>query len=264
MLGLRNTSKRIVATLTFFTRLPLWRWVGVEAEHYRHVVPLWPLAGWFTGGVMVLVFWGATSLGCPLSVGVVLTLASRVLLTGALHEDGLADFCDGFGGGTGRERTLQIMKDSHIGTFGVLGLVGYSLLMWNVLVALMGRGTSPWVFLAVDALSKYLASTIIYFLPYARPESESKNRYTYSAATTTERLLSLLLGFLPLGICLLAGLPSMPRWSSWASGLTACFVLLFLLYRGMQRRIGGYTGDCCGATVLLTELTLYLTLLLVS
>ena len=154
------------------------------------------------------------------------------------------------------------MKDSHIGTFGVLSLVGYSLLMWNVLVTLMERGTSPWVFLVADTLSKYLASSIIYFLPYARPESESKNRYAYSLATTGERLLSLLLGFLPLGVCLLAGLSSMPRWGSWAKGLSACFVLLFLLYRAMQRRLGGYTGDCCGATVLLTELTLYLTLLL--
>ncbi len=262
MLGLRNTFKRIVAALCFFTRLPLWRLAEVEPEHYRHVVPLWPLAGWLTGSVMVLVFWSGTLLGCPTSVGVLLALGSRVLLTGALHEDGLADFCDGFGGGTSRERTLQIMKDSHIGTFGVLSLVGYSLLMWNVLVTLMERGTSPWVFLVADTLSKYLASTIIYFLPYARPESESKNRYAYSLATTGERLLSLLLGFLPLGVCLLAGLSSIPRWGSWASGLSACFVLLFLLYRTMQRRLGGYTGDCCGATVLLTELTLYLTLLL--
>ena len=263
MLKLQSISKRIVAAITFFTRLPLWRMMEVEPCYYKRIVPLWPLAGWITGGTMALVYWGATSLHCPPSVAVALALLSRILLTGALHEDGLADFCDGFGGGTNRERTLQIMKDSHIGTFGVLGLVGYCLLWWTVLETLMTRGMSPWVFLVTDTLAKYLASTIIYVLPYARPESESKNRYAYSYVSTAERIISFLLGILPLALCLWVGVPGMPHWDSWASGFGACFVLIFFLFWTMRRRIGGYTGDCCGATMLLVELTLYLSLICV-
>ena len=264
MQGLQSISKRIVAAITFFTRLPLWRMMAVEACDYKRVVPLWPLAGWITGGTMALVYWVATSFHCPASVAVVMSLLSRMLLTGALHEDGLADFCDGFGGGTSRERTLQIMKDSHIGTFGVLGLVGYCLLWCSVLDTLMARGISPWVFLATDPLAKYLASTIIYVLPYARPESESKNRYAYSPVPMTERIISFLLGMLPLALCLWSGVAGMPSWGSWASGFAASFILIFFLFQTMQRRIGGYTGDCCGATMLLTELTLYLSLMFVQ
>ena len=81
----------------FFTRLPLWRIVKVEREYFEGLVPLWPLAGWLTGGVMALVAWGALETGLPAGMAVVLAMTARVVLTGALHEDGFADFCDGFG-----------------------------------------------------------------------------------------------------------------------------------------------------------------------
>ena len=94
-------------------------------------------------------------------------------------------------------------------------------------------------------------------------ESESKNRYAYSAVPVAERVLSLLLGMFPLVLCVAVGWSSLPRWESWMSGLSACAVLLFVLYRTMYRRIGGYTGDCCGATMLLAELVSYFILLIV-
>ena len=95
--------------MSFFTRLPFWRICDIEADHYTHVVPLWPLAGWLTGGAMTLTVLLTSAAGLPAGISVALALASRVLLTGALHEDGFADFCDGFGGGTSRERVLEIM-----------------------------------------------------------------------------------------------------------------------------------------------------------
>ena len=76
----------------------------------------------------------------PVQIAVLMALAARLLATGALHEDGLADFCDGFGGGTSRDKILSIMKDSHIGTYGVLGLLFYYGLMWNILTTLL----YPW------------------------------------------------------------------------------------------------------------------------
>ena len=120
----------ILAAFIFFTRLPFWRIREVPAECFKHVVPYWPLSGWLTGGIMAGVLWLSAQI-LPFSVAVLLALAARLLITGALHEDGLADFFDGFGGGTNRERILSIMKDSHIGSYGVIGLIFYFLLLWS-------------------------------------------------------------------------------------------------------------------------------------
>ena len=126
---------QILAALIFFTRLPFWKIKEVPQECFKHVVSYWSFSGWLTGGMMALIFWGASTI-LPHGVAVILALTSRLLITGALHEDGLADFFDGFGGGTNRESTLRIMKDSHIGSYGVLGLIIYYLLAYNLLVAL--------------------------------------------------------------------------------------------------------------------------------
>ena len=107
------------------TRLPFWKIKEVPAECFKHVVPYWPFVGWLTGGVMAAVLWLAGQI-MPVSLAWILALIARLLVTGCLHEDGLADFFDGFGGGTTRERTLAIMKDSHIGSYGVIGLYAIS------------------------------------------------------------------------------------------------------------------------------------------
>ena len=126
----------LLASLMFFTRLPWWRLRTVPKEAFEHVVDYWPLVGWLTGGTMALTFAVAISAGISPAVAALLAIAARMLLTGALHEDGLADFCDGFGGGTTRERTLAIMKDSHIGTYGVLGLLISLGLLWACIATL--------------------------------------------------------------------------------------------------------------------------------
>lgn len=103
---------RIWAALIFFTRLPFWRLHEPPKECFATVVEHWPLVGWLTGGVMAAVLYFG-SMVLPWTVTVVLAVVSRLLLTGALHEDGLADFFDGFGGGgNNRQRILEIMKDS--------------------------------------------------------------------------------------------------------------------------------------------------------
>lgn len=231
-------NKRIIAALSFFTRFPFWRLTQLSKEDYARVVPYWPAAGLVTGGCMSVVFL-LSSLCLPLSVSIVLTIASRIIVTGALHEDGLADFCDGFGGGTSRKRTLEIMKDSHTGTFGILGLGLYLLLMWNLMLSLAVR-VNPYqmclLIILLDVMSKCVSSTIIDALPYARTESEAKSQLVY--ANERKNYLALVL-----------------------SCLTVSFPLLFLLFRWMRKRIGGYTGDCCGATFLIVETYYYLLLL---
>lgn len=255
---LRNISERLIAALTFFTRLPLVGKKGVEAEAYRHVVPLWPLMGWLTGGVIMAVYLLAQLAGLDKTVSVILAILSRVILTGALHEDGLADFCDGFGGGRTRKRTLEIMKDSHIGTYGVLGLVGYSLLSVHVLASLMNQGFSPFLFVIADVACKFCASTIVWFLPYARSSEEAKNGFEYSDTPVGEKVFSLIVGVSPIGV---AGflIPDLPLLHILICFVASC-VVCALMFLFMRRRIGGYTGDCCGATFLLAELMFYVCL----
>ena len=257
--------RRIAASIIFFTRLPLWRVCNLDKKYYERVVPLWPLVGWLTGGVMVGVYCVA-SLVLPVGISVALAMASRLLLTGALHEDGFADFCDGFGGGTSRQRTLEIMKDSHIGTYGVLGLVLYFLVLWQALTAILSLGITPWCLLVCDAFAKYLASTIIYFLPYARKEEEAKAKIVYAQTSVGEKVLSAALGLLPmaavLGVALGKGAVVInPYMLLLFFPLLLPVLLCALLFGMMKRRINGYTGDCCGATFIIAELVCYVALL---
>lgn len=237
--------KRLIAALSFFTRIPFWRLSSLESRHYENIVPMWPVAGILTGVVMSCTFY-MTSLVLPNTVAIVIAMISRILMTGGLHEDGFADFCDGFGGGsTGlpekdRERTLRIMKDSFIGTYGVLGLILYFLLLWNILYSLsdlLPLWNMVICMIVVDVFSKFMSSMIVYFLPYARDAENAKNKIVYNKG-------------------------SRPYIAMFLSVITLNAPILFLLFRWMKNRIGGYTGDCCGATFMLMELYNYLILLI--
>ncbi|MBE6288888.1 MAG: adenosylcobinamide-GDP ribazoletransferase [Bacteroidaceae bacterium] len=237
---------RILATLMFFTRLPFWRIKQVDAEHFKHVVPLWPLAGWLTGGIMVGVLWLAAQV-FPLSVAWIIAIIARLLITGCLHEDGLADFCDGMGGGVTRERILLIMKDSHIGTYGVIGLIIYFLLLTQM------SALPVWLLCAIvftgDAWCKFVSSHIINILPYARKEEEAKNKTIYQRMTALEAFVGAIIGCLPFVLFL-------PKYY-WPALLAPVVVFILLVWL-MKRRIQGYTGDCCGALFLISELSFLL------
>ena len=246
---------RLLASLIFFTRLPFWRLAYVPKKYYEQVVPLWPVAGWLTGGIMALVFWLAQMI-MPLSLAVIAALISRILITGALHEDGFADFFDGFGGGTTRERTLEIMKDSHIGTYGVLALIIYYLVMYNAILALQTTSQNPLIFIMVDSFCKFLASTIIYFLPYARKSEEAKNKLIYSKVPLYEKLASFAAGILPIILFCPNDL-----FLPLLAGIAGAAITCALLFLKMKTQINGYTGDCCGATFILAEVVCYLVIL---
>ena len=155
---------RIWAALIFFTRLPFWRLHQPPQASYKTVVEHWPLAGWLTGGVMAATLY-VGSMYLPYIVAVLLAIIVRLLVTGALHEDGLADFLDGFGGGGhDRERILTIMKDSHIGTYGVLGLILYELLLAACLFSLPPT-LAALTILAADPYAKMVTAQLILMMP---------------------------------------------------------------------------------------------------
>ena len=239
--------KRLQAALTFFTRIPFWRIWNVPSDYFKQVVDYWPLIGWLTGGITAGMLWLAAQV-LPFPTAVIIAFTVRLLLTGALHEDGMADFLDGMGGGSSRSRILEIMKDSHIGTYGVIGLIIYYLLLFSVISALPDVPTACAVIFAADTWSKCCAAQIINFLPYARKEEEAKNKTVYTRMSPGGLALCVIAGAVPLALLPLRILP--------AALLPLIASLCLILY--MRKRIGGYTGDCCGATFLLSELSFFL------
>ena len=247
---------RIWAAFIFFTRLPLWRFRQPPKEAYATVVEHWPLAGWLTGGVMAATLFGACHL-VPFPVAVMIAIVVRLFLTGALHEDGLADFFDGFGGGTDRDRTLAIMKDSHIGTYGVIALIFYFLILWGTISQLPPM-TAVLAIFAADPLAKLFSSQIVNFMPYARREEEAKNKTVYRPISMGATFCLALQGLLPsLPLILLTD-------TIWWLAVLAPILMVIFLFIIIWQRLQGYTGDCCGAVCLLAELSFYVAMLVVG
>ena len=237
----------LAAALIFFTRLPFWRIFSVPNEYFKQVINYWAVVGWLTAPVMAGTLW-LTAQILPVQVAVVLAILSRLLITGALHEDGLADFFDGFGGGTIKERILAIMKDSHIGTYGVVGLIFYFLLMFMLLYS-MPLYWACITILAADPCCKFIGSLITLRLTYARNEDTSKAKVVYNKMSLFPLIISAVFGLLPI----LFFIPSIAWWIV-VLPLAVFFGLTWL----MGKKIQGYTGDCCGALFLLCELAFYI------
>ena len=248
----------ILAAFIFFTRLPFWRLRQPPRESYRAVVEWWPLVGWLTGTVTAAVIYFGSML-LPYTVAIAAAIVARLLTTGALHEDGLADFFDGFGGGgTDRQRILAIMKDSRIGTYGVLALVLYELLLFLALYSLTPLMATLTV-LAADPFSKMVASQLVMMMPYARREEEAKSKIAYRRMGTAAGITLALQGLLPMGIFLwLTNTNPALTPVSWDMVLFIPALVMYFLYLLIWRRLRGYTGDCCGAVCLLVELTVYI------
>lgn len=245
---------RIWAALIFFTRLPFWRLHEPPKDCFKTVVEHWPLTGWLTGGFMAATLWLCAQ-AFPYYIAVLLAIVMRLWVTGALHEDGLADFLDGFGGGgNNRQRILDIMKDSHIGTYGVIGLIIYLLLLFFCLSS-MSPKMAALAILAADPYAKMLTSQLVTMVPYARREEEAKAKVVYRKITVVSGISLAVQGLLPLVLFVyFTGV-------AWETMVFIPALVMYFLYLLIWRKIHGYTGDCCGAVCLLVELSVYLTLL---
>lgn len=242
---------RIWASFIFFTRLPFWRLHQPAQECYKTVVEHWPLTGWLTGGLMAATLW-VGSMYLPYMVAVLLAIVVRLLVTGALHEDGLADFLDGFGGGgSDKDRILTIMKDSHIGTYGVIGLILYHLLLAATLLS-MTSTLAALTILAASPYARMVTAQLIMMMPYARREEEAKAKTVYRKMDWRAGVGLAIQGLLPMGLYLwYTGLP-------WELVIFLPCVVMYFLYLLIWNKLHGYTGDCCGAVCLLVELAVYL------
>lgn len=236
----------LLAAFTLFTRLPAWRLRRIPPESFSRAVNWWPVVGLVTGGLAAGVLWCAAAIFPPMAA-TVLALGARALFTGAFHEDGLGDFFDGFCGGRTPERTLEIMKDSRTGSYGVVGLILYFALAVALLSALPVRTAVTVVFVG-DPLSKAVAAQLVNVLPYARRDGDSKLKTSYRRMKAPMLVCMLAVGIAPAAVLLPSSL-----WIAAAAPAAMLAVLAML----MKRRIGGYTGDCCGAAFLLCETAFY-------
>ncbi|MDR0749587.1 MAG: adenosylcobinamide-GDP ribazoletransferase [Tannerellaceae bacterium] len=245
--------RQVLAAFVFFTRLPFWRLATIPPESFKRIIPYWPLTGWLTSGCSALVLYAA-SLFLPYGIALLFAMIARLLLTGCLHEDGLADFLDGFGGGHSREHILAIMKDSHSGTYGVTGLLFYFALFYALLSHLPLELASAAI-LAGDPFAKGLSAMIVNRLPYTRSEEEAKGKAVYAKMSAGDYAVCILFALLPL-----TGLPAPRYLLATLLPVISWYALISL----MKKKIQGYTGDCCGALFLLCEMSFYVSVLLIS
>ncbi|UGQ47725.1 adenosylcobinamide-GDP ribazoletransferase [Massilia endophytica] len=237
--------------LQFFTRLPIPRWVGFDPDWLHQSSRYFPLVGAVVAAIGTAVYWLAAH-ALPASLAVLLSTAATIYATGAFHEDGFADTCDGLGGGMTRERALEIMKDSRIGAYGAIGILLMLAVKCTALAQLAPSAAIAAMF-AAHPLSRLMASALIWQMQYAR--SEGKSKPLAQQMRGGEFLIAAATALLPPAIIAAMG------WIAWSvllAGLVAMMLGAWWLARKFAQRLGGYTGDCLGAVQQLTEAVFYL------
>lgn len=254
--------------LQFFTRIPvtgrLAAWVGFSPAMLRAAAGHFPGVGWVVGAAGAFTLWAALA-GLPpgapsAAVAALLATLATVWLTGAFHEDGLADTCDGLGGSALRERALEIMKDSRLGSFGAIALMlalGLKVALLALLALHHGAAQAALALVSAHVLSRLAPLAVMRTLPYVGDAAHTKAKPLADAVTV--------------GALAAGALWAVPALALLAAGYSAAHLLAVLLAMALalwraralwRRRLGGFTGDVLGATQQVSELACYLALAL--
>ncbi|WP_296237540.1 adenosylcobinamide-GDP ribazoletransferase [Psychrobacter sp. UBA5136] len=248
----------LLVAVQFLTRLPVPQFANYNPQWLHESSRHFPAVGLLVGLLCAGVFWLSSPLFTPL-VAAVLSTAFGIKLTGAFHEDGLADSCDGLGGGLTRARTLEIMKDSRLGTYGVLGLVS-ALLLKISLLASMPLSVAIVALIIGHTASRLLCISLLALLPYGGEIEHAKAKPMAQQLTPLQGLLSS--GWLILaGVLVMLLFPNTVQqigiWQ-WSLALLLGIVATDYMRRLLRRRLNGYTGDGLGATQQLSEIAIYI------
>lgn len=249
----------LLAAVQFFTRIPVPAWVGHSAQQLEQAARYLPLVGMLVGAIAAAALWLA-ALWLPLPLAVGLSMAAGILVTGAFHEDGLSDFADGFGGGHTKEKMLAIMKDARVGSYGAIAIVLALLLKYQALAELGGAHSLPLTaaaLVAAHAVSRLMAASIMLTQQYVREDDSARARPAAQRMSFAGFAVALLTAVAALAILHAAG--AHPAAILAAAG-AALLMRAYLAWR-LQKRLGGYTGDCLGAVQQLAEIAFYLGLL---
>jgi adenosylcobinamide-GDP ribazoletransferase len=241
---LKREALIFLSAVMFFSRLPVFRFFEDAADYRNNHIRYLPLVGILLGALNALAFMLANQI-FPKDISIVLSMITGLILTGAFHEDGLADTADGFGGGFTRERVLAIMKDSRIGTYGAVTLICAFGLKFLLLNSLTPQEIVPATIMSAGA-SRVFPVLLVASACYVSEDSAAKSKFVASHISAIGLTVAVLCGIVPLmfGSCRIKLLLSF-------ISLLAIFVLLRLY---TLKRIGGYTGDVLGAFQQIFEL----------
>ena len=247
---LKRETSIFLTAIMFYTRIPCPKWVDHSGDILNKSTRYFPIIGWIVGGAVAIVYWLA-SMVMPQSISVVLSMIAGIFITGAFHEDGLADVCDGFGGGWTKDDRLRIMKDSRIGTYGTVSLV-LILLLKFVLLSETPSDKLVITFIVAHALSRFIPVIVIYVGTYSRDDLTSKVKPIGKRIKPGEFIFALITALIPILF--------FQNYLFFAVTLLPVFSGLILM-RYFRKRIDGYTGDCLGSIQQVSEILIYLSLL---
>lgn len=254
---MKQELRLFFTALQFYTRLPAPAWVGYNPDDMNKATRYLPFIGWIVGSISsIFLLLGMYCIN--ISTGVILAMISTILLTGAFHEDGFADACDGFGGGWTKEKILEIMKDSRVGTYAVVGLIlllGLKFSLLNALTEIKQNQFPVLLLLLINAhtLSRFMAVTMIFSHSYVRFTDDSKAKPVAEVGSKNTLWIAAIFALVPLtGLILLLNQP-------WLIvSLPILYLIKMMLARYFTKWIGGYTGDCLGTTQQVCEIGFYL------
>ncbi|MFZ2555177.1 adenosylcobinamide-GDP ribazoletransferase [Psychrobacter urativorans] len=258
MQRLSYEARLILVAIQFLTRIPIPTFRKYDPQWLHQSSRYFPAVGLLIGILCAGVFWLVSLLFTPL-VAAVTSTAFGIKLTGAFHEDGLADSCDGLGGGLTRERTLEIMKDSRLGTYGVLGLVSALLLKISLLAA-MPLSVAIVSLIIGHTASRLFCISLLTLLPYGGEIEHAKAKPMAQQLTPLQALYSS--SWLILAVILVALIfPNTMQQIGlvkWLLALVLALAATDYMRRLLCRRLDGYTGDGLGATQQLSEIAIYI------
>jgi adenosylcobinamide-GDP ribazoletransferase len=252
---LGHELRLLQVALQYFTRLPTPSFAQFDPSWLSQSVRYFPIAGMVVGAIGACVLLLCTHLlSMPIAIAALLALAATVIATGAFHEDGLADTFDALGGHVRRERALEIMRDSRIGTYGAAALGVGLLLRWQAITAL-----PPWfaaiALICAHAVARAGAASLMATLAYVRLEDDAKAKPVAQDLRLGNLLATMLAGLLPAAVSI-AILQTM--WRPICAGLIAVVVVRIFCAVWFRRRLGGYTGDALGCCEQLGEIAFML------
>lgn len=247
---IRREINLFFTALMFYTRLPVPRRIDHSDDRLNKSTKYFPLIGWIVGGLSALVFWGSDFVFGK-QIAIALSMITSIMVTGAFHEDGFADVCDGFGGGWTKDAILRIMKDSRIGTFGTIGLIcilGLKYLLLNLFASSQIILILP----VTHSLSRLAPTWVIYRWNYVREDESSKVKPIGKKISTGEFLIAVIFGCLPLLLF---------QRAEYLLLITPLPLICWMIMRFFKHWIGGYTGDCLGAMQQISEIIVYMSII---
>lgn len=247
---MKKQSHIFFTALMFFTRIPCPKGIDHSPDILKKSTRYFSLVGLLIGGISTFCYLIAVQI-FNTDIALAISMFASIWATGAFHEDGFADVCDGFGGAWTKDKILLIMKDSQLGTYGTVGLILILTLKFLALKDIPNEYIALTI-ISGHSISRFIAATLLFTLPYVRDPELNKTKTAVDKMTLNSLMVNAFFGLVPLVFFQNAKLffvlipLGTTKW--WMAGF-------------FKKCIGGQTGDCIGALQQISEVIYYLSLL---